>query len=500
MEHEKKTIVHTHKGKETFFYTQLFIDNKFVDSVSKTTIPVLNPSNETIICNISEAKGEDIDLAVNAALKAFPVFSSMPLDQRVKCFMKLADLLETHIDEFAYLETIDNGKVITDSKEDMEEVVRCIRYFGGWADKIMGNTYTAFDDYSIQSRRVPYGVVGLISPWNYPLLMCAWKLFPALAGGNTVVLKPSEETPLTILRLGALIREAGFPSGTVNIVPGYGHIAGDKITSHKDIQKVSFTGSTGVGRLVMKNSASSNLKNVTLELGGKSPIVVCKDADLDLAAHWTMEGFFRNTSQNCNAGSRIFVQEEVYSKFVQILKEKVSKIKIGDSFHEGNYYGPLINERQFKRVLGYIEHGIEIEKLERVIGGKRLFDKGYYVEPTIFSHVPDSSKLAREEIFGPVLVILTPFKTLKEAVERANDTDYGLAAGIFSKDTSACEYFVRNVNAGSVWVNNYNLTPYYVPFGGMKMSGFGRDNGMEAIHEYTTTKSIYYFDKLDKLN
>jgi len=328
--------------------------------------------------------------------------------------------------------------------------------------------------------------------------MCAWKVFPALAAGNTVVLKPSEETPLTILKICSLFREVGFPKGVINVVPGYGHLAGDRLTNHKDILKVSFTGSTGVGRMVMKNSAESNLKQVTLELGGKSPIVVCDDADLDLAAHWIIDASFRNTAQNCCAGSRIYVQEGVYDKLLKIVLEKVGHLKFGDSFNENTYFGPLINERQFKRVLGFIEHGIQVEKMRVQHGGKRMFDKGYYVEPTIFSEVPDNSKLAREEIFGPVMLFMTPFKTLKEGIARAKDTDYGLAAGIFSRDQSACELFVRSVDAGTIWVNNYNNTSYNIPFGGFKQSGFGRDNGPEAIHEYTTMKSVYYLNDFKK--
>lgn len=248
----------------------------------------------------------------------------------------------------------------------------------------------------------------------------------------------------------------------------------------------------------MKNSSDSNLKKITLELGGKSPVIICNDADLDLASFWVFDGIFRNTAQNCSAGTRIYVQEGVYEEFIKRLNERVSQMKIGDSFQKGNFMGPLINEKQFKRVLGYIDHGLNVEKLEKVCGGTRLFQKGYFVAPTIFRDVPDSSKLAREEIFGPVLVVMKPFKTLKEGLDRANDTEYGLAGSVFSTDSAACEYVVRNLNAGTIWVNNYNVTPYNVPFGGMKQSGFGRDNGEAAIQEYTTTKSIYYRHNLSK--
>lgn len=489
----------THKGKYTTLETKLFINNEFVDSSSPNKIKVFNPSTEEEICEISQALEVDMDKAVDAAKNGFEAWSSVPIDRRARCFFTLADLLEKEKDEYAYIESLDNGKTYRDSLEDIDEVIKLIRYYGGWSDKITGSTYAPTDDWTIQTRRIPYGVVGLISPWNYPLMMCAWKLLPALAAGNSVVLKPSEETPLTILKLGNLIQKADFSAGLINILPGYGHIAGNHLSHHKGINRVSFTGSSATGRNVMKAAAESNLKGVHLELGGKSPMLVCSDADLDNAVFWVIDAAFRNSTQNCVAGTKIFVQEDIYEKFTKMLIEKTKEIKVGDAFNEENFIGPLINQKQFEKVMGYINHGIENEKLLLGCGGRRLYDKGYFVEPTIFLNVPEESKLAKEEIFGPVFCVMKPFKTIHEAIERANDSDYGLGAGIFTSNSSAQELFVRKIQAGSVWVNNYNINPYYVPFGGLKQSGFGRDNAYEALLEYTTTKAVYYKHDFSKI-
>ena len=487
------------KGKLTNLNTQLFINNEYVDSSTNSMIKVINPSNESEICEISQAVESDIDRAVTCAKRGFETWSSTPLSKRAKCFFDLAELLDKEKEEYAYIESLDNGKPYKDSLEDIEEVSRYIRYYGGWCDKLTGSTFTPFDDWTIQTRRVPYGVVGLISPWNYPLMMCAWKLFPALAAGNSVVLKPSEETPLTILKLGNLIQKAEFPAGLINITPGYGRVAGNHLIHHKDISRVSFTGSGETGRKVLKASAESNLKGVHLELGGKSPILVCKDADLDNALFWVVDAAFRNSTQNCCAGTKIYVHEDIYEEFTKRLIEKTKNIKVGDAFDEDNFVGPLVNKNQFTRVMNYIDHGINNEKLTLGCGGKRLYEKGYFIEPTIFLNVPEDSKLAKEEIFGPVLCIMKPFKSIHEAIQRANDNDYGLGAGIFTSNSATQELFVRKIESGSVWVNNYNINPYYVPFGGMKQSGFGRDNGYEAILEYTTSKAVYYKHDFEKM-
>lgn len=497
---ESFALLNKMSNKKIEVFTKLFINNNFVDSVKNETLDVFNPSTEEKICKISLAGEDDVDQAVKFAEKAFlGAWSSMPLADKARLFFALADLLEKSIEDFAYLETLDNGKAYQDSVEDIKEVVRCIRYNGGWVDKIEGITYSPFDNLTIHSRRVPYGVVGLISPWNYPLLMCAWKMFPALAAGNTIVLKPSEETPLTILKLGKLIKEAGFPEGVINILPGFGHIAGQRISNHEKIHKLSFTGSTNTGRNILRSASESNLKALHLELGGKSPIIVCNDADLENAVFYSIDGAFRNTSQNCVCSSRFLVQEEIYSDFVTKFVEKAKGIKVGDGFNIENFMGPVINKRQFDSIMNFIKHGKEVENLNLAFGGNRLYKKGYFIEPTVFVDVDDDSKLAKEEIFGPVVCILKPFKTLKEAIERANNSRYGLAAGIFSESMSKTEYFVRNIQAGSIWVNTYNINPYNIPFGGLKQSGYGRDNGLEGILEYTSIKAVYYNNRLDKI-
>jgi aldehyde dehydrogenase (NAD+) len=474
-------------------YTNLFIDGEFVQGTKNQTIPVLNPATEEKICEISEATEEDVEKAIVSAEKGFQAWSKVSLDERNRIFNKLADAIEASLDEFSILESMDNGKPFLDAIEDIKEVIRVIRYYGGLADKITGDTYTTHDSYTIQSRRVPYGVVGCISPWNYPLLMAAWKIFPAIAAGNSVVLKPSEETPLTVLRLAKTLQEIEFPRGVLNIVPGYGSVAGAYLTKHPRVDKISFTGSTAVGRQVMKSSSESNLKNVHLELGGKSPVVILADCDLDSAVTWAIDGAFRNTSQNCCCGSRILVERRVYDEFVKKLVEKTKEIKYGAYHEEGIFMGPVVNKKQHTNILKFIDHGKDVEKLELAVGGNKVEKKGYWIEPTIFTNVPDDSKLAREEIFGPVLCVLKPFDTLKEALERANDTTYGLASGVFTKDANKAEFFVRNIRSGTVWVNNYNMTSYNIPFGGMKQSGFGRDNGRDGLLEYTTMKAVYYY-------
>jgi aldehyde dehydrogenase (NAD+) len=483
-----KSIPHT-------IYTKLFINGEYVEGIKNQTISIYNPATEQKICDVSEASEEDVDIAVIAAKEGFKAFSKIALDERVNLFNKLATKLEESIEELAYLECIDNGKPYVDAVEDIKEVIRVVRYYGGFSDKIFGETLTTCDSFTIQTRRVPYGVVGCIVPWNYPLLMAAWKIFPALCTGNSVILKVSEETPLTALRMAKMFQEVGFPNGLLNILPGYGHVVGAYISKHPEIRKIAFTGSTKVGREILKSSAESNLKGVHLELGGKSPIVIFADSDLEKAVAFTIDGAFRNSSQNCCCGSRVLIESSVYDLFVKMLKEKTEEIIVGHYYEENVFVGPLINKRQYDNVLKYIDQG-KSENLDLLTGGidlKSQFDnKGYFIKPTVYINVPDDSKLAKEEIFGPVLCVLKPFSSLEEALERANNTNYGLAAGVFTSNMKTAEYFVRNIEAGTVWVNNYNFTMYHVAFGGMKQSGFGRDNGKEVINEYTTTKSIYY--------
>ncbi len=373
----------------------------------------------------------------------------------------------------------------------MEEALRCIRFYGGYADKIEGKSYPCSGNISSTTRRVPFGVVGVISPSNYPLLISFWKIFPALAAGNTIVLKPSENTPLTSLKFADLIVEAGFPAGVVNILTGSGFTVGTSITSNNKVRKVNFTGFTNTGRQVMIKAAESNLKDVQLELGGKSALIVCDDADLDNALDFAIEGSFRNSSENSCCSSRILVQEGIYKEFVEKFIKRTKELKVGDAFDKENFLGPLISKSHFDFVSSYINHGLETEKLNLATGGKRLYEKGFFLEPTVFTDVPDESKLVKEEIFGPVICILKPFKDIQEAIDRANYSDYGLAAAIFTKDPNKIELFSRQIQVGTVWINTYNYCPYNVPYGGVKQSGFGRDNGYEAILENTTLKSFF---------
>jgi acyl-CoA reductase-like NAD-dependent aldehyde dehydrogenase len=473
--------------------TGLYINGKFTEGVKKQLISVYDPSTEEEICKVSEATEEDVEAAIKSAEEGFKAWSEVSPDEKCKLFMQLASEIENKLEEFSYLESLDNGKPLGDAREDIKEVLRVIRYYGGLVEAVNGKTFSTFDNVTVNTRRVPYGIVGCIVPWNFPLLMASWKIFPALAAGNAVILKPSEETPLTALKLAEVFSKISFPAGVFNLVTGYGNTVGALLSKHKRVNKIAFTGSTGVGRLIMKSAAESNLKNVHLELGGKSPMVVFADADLDNAAEWVINGAFFNSSQNCCCGSRLFIEEKIYDEFVDKLVEKTKEIKVGRFDEEGIFMGPLINKRQFNSVRNYIRIGLEVEKLNCAFGKERTEGerKGYFVQPTIFTHVPEDSKLAREEIFGPVLCIMKPFNDIEEALEKANNTDYGLASGVFTSDMNKAEYFVRNIQAGTVWINYYNITPYNIPFGGMKQSGFGRDNGDEALNEYTTLKAVY---------
>ena len=428
----------------------------------------------------------------------------IPLDKKVKLFMELANLLESKIEDFTLLESLDNGKPLNDSKEDILEVIRIIRYYGGFIDKLSGYTLSANDEFTTEVRRIPFGVVACISPWNYPLLMATWKIVPAICAGNAVILKPSEETPLTVLKFCELFDQLEFPKGLFNVVNGRGPTTGNLLTTHQKIAKVSFTGSTIAGRQIMKASSESNLKVMTLELGGKSPLIIFDDADLDNAIKWVINGAFANTSQNCICSSKVFLHENIHNKFIEMLKDKIKELKVGNFDEKNVTLGPLINKRQYERYFTFLEIA-EKEKLHLLCGGltsielKTKFPFGYFVEPTVFINVPDNSILSKEEIFAPILSIMIPFKTAREVLDRANDSPYGLSSGVFTKDMTKAEYFVRNLQSGSVHVNCYNLSPYNVPFGGMKQSGFGRDNGIEGILQYTTLKSVFYYNDFDKV-
>uniref|UniRef100_A0A0N4Z7K1 Aldedh domain-containing protein n=1 Tax=Parastrongyloides trichosuri TaxID=131310 RepID=A0A0N4Z7K1_PARTI len=473
-------------------YTKLFINNEFVDGVHKKTIDVVNPSNNEVICKVAEAEIEDVDLAVAAAKKAFKLGSewrTMDASVRGLLINNLADLLERDHTILASLESLDNGKPYKIAYlVDVPFSVKILRYFAGWCDKNCGKTIPVDGDFFTYTRHEAIGVCGAIIPWNFPLLMAIFKIAPAVATGNTVVLKVSEETPLTGLHLGSLIKEAGFPAGVVNIINGYGNKAGDALTKHMDVDKIAFTGSTAVGKIIMENAAKSNLKGVTLELGGKSPNIIFDDVNLDDAVAQAVEGIMFNHGQCCCAGSRTFVHAKIYDDFVAKAKEFVEKKKLGCPFDATVDQGPQISTRQMKTILSYIESGKK-EGAKLITGGNRFGEKGCFIEPTIFADVTNEMKIAREEIFGPVMCIFK-FEDEKDLVEIANDTIYGLAAGVMTNDITKALHVANNIRAGSVWVNCYNVFAVGAPFGGYKMSGIGRELGEYSLQCYTEVKTV----------
>jgi acyl-CoA reductase-like NAD-dependent aldehyde dehydrogenase len=432
-----------------------------------------------------------VDLAVKAAQKAFARGSewrNMDASQRAKLMLKLADLLERDINVIANLESLDNGKTFTNAQFDVHFSINLLRYYAGWCDKIHGKTLPVDGNAVAFTRKEPIGVVGQILPWNYPVLMVIFKWAPVLATGCTSIVKPAEQTPLTALYVCSLAKEAGIPAGVLNVVPGYGPTAGAAISSHPDIKKVAFTGSTEVGKLIMKAAAESNLKKVSLELGGKSPLVVFDDADLDEAVPMAQEAVFTNHGQICCAGSRTFVQEGIYDEFVRRSVELAKTRKVGCPFVPETQQGPQVDDDTFQKILSYIEYGKQ-DGARLEIGGKRIGNKGYFVEPTVFSNVTDDMRIAKDEIFGPVQSIIK-FKTLEEVIERANNTNYGLAAGCITKNIDNAMSFAQGVEAGSVWVNCYNATGVNTPFGGYKESGIGRELGEEGLESYLEIKSV----------
>ncbi|KAG8879999.1 aldehyde dehydrogenase (NAD(P)(+)) ald5 [Tulasnella sp. 331] len=482
---------HGWEGK-TSFNTGLFIGGKFVDGVEGKTIDVFNPTTGQEICKVSEGGAKDVDLAVQAAHKAYNESWGMkvPPTQRAKLLLNLADLIDKHSDELAALESLDNGKAFAIAKKvDVCGAASVFRYYAGWCDKNGGKVIEVDESKLAYTRHEPIGVVGQIIPWNFPIWMLSWKLGPALATGNVVVLKPSEFTPLTALRTAQLIQEAGFPPGVVNIVTGYGNTAGAAISSHMEIEKVAFTGSTVVGRYIMKAAAESNLKNVTLELGGKSPNIICDDADLDQAVKWSAFGIFFNHGQCCCAGSRVYVQEDIYDKFMQKFTDHIKTLKVGDPFHKETFQGPQVSKIQFDRIMGYIEKGKQ-EGATVLMGGEQHGTEGYFIQPTVFTDVKPNMTIVKDEIFGPVVVV-SKFKNDEEIIATSNDSMYGLAAAIFSQNISRAIKLANALHAGTVWVNQYNTLHESVPFGGFKQSGIGRELGEYALANYTNVKSIH---------
>ncbi|XP_054711886.1 aldehyde dehydrogenase, mitochondrial-like [Uloborus diversus] len=472
--------------------TKILINNEWQKSVSGKTFPTVNPATGSVIAHVEEGGVEDVNKAVQAARHAFQFGSPwrrLDASERGRLLNRLADLIERDRNYLASLETLDNGKPFLDSYHvDLDLVLKVFRYYAGFADKISGKTLTVDGNYFSYTRHEPVGVCGQIIPWNFPLLMQAWKLAPALAAGNTVVLKPAEQTPLSALYVGQLIREAGFPPGVVNIVPGYGPSAGGSIAKHMEVDKLAFTGSTEVGKIVMKEAAESNLKRITLELGGKSPNIIFQDADMDNAIQSSHLGLFFNQGQCCCAGSRIFVEEKIYDQFVEKSAEIAKKRILGNPFDPKTQQGPQIDGEQMNKILDLIESG-KSEGAKMLCGGGRHGDQGYFVSPTVFADVKDDMRIANEEIFGPVMQIIK-FKTVEELLERANKTMYGLAASLFTKDIDKAMYFSNGLRAGTVWINCYDVFSAQAPFGGFKMSGIGRELGEYGLQAYSEIKTV----------
>ncbi len=470
---------------------KMLIDGQWVDSRSGKTFETINPSTGDTICQVAEGDKADVDLAVKAARRAFESKgwrNTTPLE-RGRLLFKLADLIDAHAGELAALETLDNGKPIQDSLTiDIPGTAEMYRYYAGWADKIHGKTLPMSGPYLGHTRHEPVGVAGQIIPWNFPALMQAHKWAPAIACGCTSVLKPAEQTPLTALRIAELALEAGFPEGVINVIPGFGPTAGAAIATHPDVDKVAFTGSTAVGKLIMKAAAETNLKRVTLELGGKSPNIIFADADVDTAAKFAYFALFCNMGQCCCAGSRLFVEEPVYDRVLDYLTQRAKKEKIGDPFDHATTQGPQVSQEQCDTIMKYIAAG-KSEGARCVTGGKRIDRPGYFIEPTVFENVKDEMTIAREEIFGPVLAVMK-FRDVEEAVRRGNNTMYGLAAAVWTKDIDKANKVAAGLKAGTVWINCYDVFDSAAPFGGFKLSGLGRELGEYGLANYLEVKTV----------
>jgi phenylacetaldehyde dehydrogenase len=475
---------------------KILINNKWVDAASGRTFDTYNPATGEVLARVAEGDREDINRAVAAARKAFDhgPWRKLTASERGRIIWKLGDLLEKHIEEFATLEALDNGKPLTVARAaDVPLAVDLFRYMAGWTTKLEGNTiplsvpYAPGAKFLAYTLRDPVGVVGQIIPWNFPLLMAAWKLGPALAAGCCVVLKPAEQTPLSALRLGELAIEAGLPEGVLNIVPGFGETAGAALASHPDVDKVAFTGSTEVGKLILQ-AAAGNLKKVTLELGGKSPNVVFADSDISSAIKGSASAIFFNQGQCCCAGSRLFVEKSVFDKVVDGVSDFAKNIKVGPGLDPETQMGPLVSKEQFDRVCGYMKSGVS-EGAKPTVGGKHKEGSGYFVEPTVLVDTKPNMKVVQEEIFGPVVTAI-PFSDPREVVEQAHNTIYGLAAGIWTKDISKAHRMADELRAGTVWINCYNIFDAAMPFGGYKQSGWGREMGHDALELYTEKKAV----------
>ncbi|HET9136438.1 MAG TPA: aldehyde dehydrogenase family protein, partial [Candidatus Kapabacteria bacterium] len=461
-----------------------FINGQFVDSVSGKTFDTINPATGEVIVPIAEGDAADVDLAVKAARAAFEEGSEwrkMSAQDRQRRLQMLADLIRLNMDELSELETLDTGKPIFESsKFDIPQAAECFEYYAGWVTKITGETIPVSKggDVFAYTLREPIGVCGQIIPWNFPLQMLAWKVAPALACGNTVVLKPAEQTPLTALRFAELTLEAGIPAGVFNVVTGFGHVAGAALVDHPQVDKIAFTGSVEVGKQIMMNAAKT-LKRVSLELGGKSPNIVFADSDIELAAKYALGGIFFNQGEMCTAGSRIFIEASGYDQFMSVLTSRANKMVAGDPLHPKTRLGALISSEHLKNVMNYVEIG-KAEGANVVAGGSRIGTKGFFMKPTVLDNVTNSMRVAQEEIFGPVASVIK-FNDVEEAIREANNSAFGLAASIWTKDIKKAHNLARSVKAGTVWINTISTTDNALPFGGYKASGFGRELGKAAI-------------------
>lgn len=469
---------------------RLLIDGQHVESVSGRSFKTLNPATEQVIATIAEGNEADVDRAVAAARRAFEgAWSTMRAAERGQILFRLADLMKRHADELAELESRDAGKPIAAVlRQDLPAAIDTLTYYAGWADKIHGEVVPTRSDALTYTLREPVGVVGVVVPWNFPLMIGMWKLAPALACGCTVVMKPAELTSLSALRIGELALEAGLPPGVLNIVPGPGRVVGDALVNHPDVDKITFTGSPGVGRGILRGAAG-NFKRVSLELGGKSANVIFDDADLDAATKAAAAGIFFNAGQVCSAGSRVLAHESVYDEVVERLVARARALRMGDPADRATALGPVISEKQMKTILGYVDIGRE-EGASLVTGGERVGDRGYFISPAVFAGVAHEMRISQEEIFGPVVSVIR-FKDEADALRIANGTSYSLAAGVWSRDIGRVQRFARKARAGTVWINTYGYTDVRLPWGGARDSGFGREHGTAAIENFTEPKAVW---------
>jgi len=479
-------------GTPEIKYTKLFINNEWVDAIGGKTFDSINPSTGERVTSVAEGEKADVDRAVAAATAAFhrhAPWRRMNASDRGHLLYKLADLIERDREYLAQLETLDNGKPFKDSYHvDLELVIRCFRYYAGWADKNHGKNIPIDNGSMCYTRHEPVGVCGQIIPWNFPLLMMAWKWGPALATGNVIVMKLAEQTPLSGLALAALTKEAGFPPGVINVLNGFGPSCGAEITKHPGIHKVAFTGSTEVGRIILRDAGASNIKRITLELGGKSPNIVFADCNLDEAVEKAHFALYFNAGQCCCAGSRTYVEESIYDEFVRRSVERAQRRVVGNPLDAATEQGAQIDETQYSKILGLIKLG-QSEGAKLMVGGGAAADKGYFIQPTVFADVEDHHTIAKEEIFGPVMSILK-FKTVEEIIDRANNTNYGLAAAVFTSNLEKALYVSNHIRAGTVWVNCYDELHVQAPFGGFNESGIGRELGEYGLHNYTEVKTV----------